>query len=121
MKKIIDDICEHIGRHGLWRGKLLRAINEGILEESLDEIKQTKHIGEWAHNIVPEEFRKSEHYSELIDIHNRFHETVAKVAELAISGKKEKALKMMESHGEFGIVSRELTNFLVKIRKLYGS
>ena len=70
---------------------------------------------------MPKEFKKREHYSELIDIHNRFHEAVAKVAKLAISGKKEKALKMMESHGEFGIVSRELTDFLVKIRKLYDS
>jgi methyl-accepting chemotaxis protein len=111
-----EEIEDAVGAHGVWKRKLKKAITTGEIDVDIATIKADKQcdFGKWLYGpAITERHKNSEHYREVQELHAVFHETAAKVAQLAISGEKAHAMKMLEANGEFTVASAELTTSMI--------
>ena len=107
-----EEIKDAVGAHGVWKRTLKSAIATGKIDVKVSAIKADKqcNFGKWLYGpSITEEQKNSEHYLKVQRLHATFHEIAAKVAQLAISGEKAHAMKMLDVHGEFTVASAELT------------
>ena len=114
--KFKQEIKDAVGAHGAWKRKLKSAITTGKIDVEIATIKADKQcsFGKWLYGpTITEKQKNSEHYSKVQELHVVFHETAAKVAQLAISGEKAHAMNMLEANGEFTIASAELTTSMM--------
>ena len=114
--KFKEEIRDAVGAHGAWKRKLKNAITTGKIDVEISTIKADKQcsFGKWLYGpTITEKQKNSEHYSKVQELHAVFHETAAKVAQLAISGEKAHAMNMLEANGEFTIASAELTTSMM--------
>ena len=71
-------------------------------------------FGKWLHGTtITEQQKSSDHYRNVLELHAAFHEIASKVAQLAVSGKKAHAEKMLDVNGEFTTASAALTTSMV--------
>jgi methyl-accepting chemotaxis protein len=111
-----EEIEDAVGAHGVWKRKLKKAITTGKIDVDIATIKADKQcdFGKWLYGpAITKRQKNSEHYREVQELHAVFHETAAKVAQLAISGEKAHAMKMLEANGEFTVASAELTTSMI--------
>jgi len=111
-----EEIKTAVGAHGVWKRKLKSAVTTGKIDVEISTIKadQQCNFGKWLHGAtITEKQKKSEHYRKVQELHVVFHEKAAKVAQLAISGEKAHAMKMLEASGEFTMASAELTTSMM--------
>jgi hypothetical protein len=88
----------------------------GEIDVEIATIKADKQcdFGKWLYGpAITKKQKNSEQYREVQELHAVFHETAAKVAQLAISGEKAHAMKMLEANGEFTVASAELTTSMI--------
>jgi len=114
--KFKEEIEDAVGAHGVWKKKLKRAITAGKIDVDIATIKVDKQcdFGKWLYGpTITERQKNSEHYHKVQELHAVFHEKAAKVAQLAISGEKAYAMKMLEANGEFTVASAELTTSMM--------
>jgi hypothetical protein len=114
--KFKDEITDAVGAHGVWKRKLKSAIATGKIDVKISTIQADKQcsFGKWLYGpTITEKQKNSEHYHKVQEFHAAFHEKAAKVAQLAISGEKAHAMKMLEVNGEFTIASAELTTSMM--------
>jgi methyl-accepting chemotaxis protein len=109
---INDQISAAIGAHGLWKGRLRTAIEKGVSETPVNVVRDDRqcNFGKWLHG--PEldaTAKKSAHYGACVEIHRRFHSAAADVLQLAMSGKKDEASRLLAPDQPFGKISSELT------------
>jgi Chemoreceptor zinc-binding domain len=112
----IQEIDKAIGAHGIWKTRLKQAIATGKLDVKPAEIKLKDHcpFGKWLHgSSLTDQDKTSQYYLKTVELHARFHLVAAKVAELAIAGKKVEAEKLLASGGEFLTISGNLTETLM--------
>lgn len=57
--------------------------------------------------------KSSPHYTKCLGLHRQFHIVAAKVLSLALNGKKNEALHLMDLKGEFTLASASLTKAMV--------
>jgi hypothetical protein len=62
----------------------------------------------------------SKHYQTVKELHAEFHKTAARIAELAVSGNKTEAEKMMSFGGEYTKISGKLTSAMMEWKKNIG-
>ncbi len=111
-----DEIKNAVGTHGMWKKKLKSAISSGRIDVQVSTIKADNQcsFGKWLHGpTITEKQKSSNHYRNVRELHAVFHEKASKVAQLAISGNKAAATKMLEVNGEFSEASAALTTAML--------
>ena len=117
---IIAEIEKGIGVHGLWKAHLKRAIETGKFDASIDTIRKDDHcdFGKWLYGSTLSDIDKaSNSYKTVRDLHEEFHRTAAKIVDLALSGRKDEASKMISHNGEYALISSKLTAKMMEWKK----
>ena len=113
----IEELDKAIGAHGMWKTRLKQAIATGQSEVSVATIQQDNQcaFGKWLYGTtLSSQDKTSSHYKNVRQLHAQFHETAARVASLALSGKKVEAEAMMAIGGEYAAVSGKLTQAMIE-------
>ena len=116
----IAEIEKGIGVHGMWKARLRRAIETGKFDASIDTIRKDNHcdFGKWLYGSTLSDIDKaSNSYKTVRDLHEEFHRTAAKIVDLALSGKKDEASKMISHDGEYALISSILTAKMMEWKK----
>jgi hypothetical protein len=116
----IQEIDKAIGAHGMWKTRLKMAIDTGKVDAPLDVIRTDNQcaFGKWLYGTTLSAADKtSPDYQAVKTLHAEFHKTAANVAELASSGKKAEAEKLMGFTGAFTLVSGKLTAAMMEWKK----
>ncbi len=111
-----DEIKNAVGTHGMWKKKLKSAIVSGKIDVQISTIRADDQcsFGKWLHGpTITEKQKNSNYYQKVRELHAVFHEKASKVAQLAISGNKAAATKMLEVNGEFSEASASLTTAML--------
>lgn len=107
-----EEIDKAIGAHGMWKARLRSSIDTGKTEVPVATIMMDNQceFGKWLHGTTITSAEKvSADYKQVKDLHTTFHTLAAKVAELATTGKKTEAEKMMAQGGEYAKTTSALT------------
>ncbi len=111
-RTLAEEIARAIGAHGHWKAQLRAAIASGELDVKVASIRVDDQcaLGKWLHgsNMADSE-RDHDHHEIVARLHAEFHRVAARVAELALSGNKAEAQKLMDLDGEFTHASAKLT------------
>lgn len=111
-----NEIKKAVGDHGMWKKVLKNAIDTGKIDAQISTIKADNQcsFGKWLYgSTITEKEKNSSHYKEVRELHAAFHEKASKVAQLAISDHKARAMKMLEVNGEFTTASAALTTSMI--------
>jgi predicted RNase H-like nuclease (RuvC/YqgF family) len=111
-----DEIKKAVGDHGMWKKTLKNAVDTGEINVQISTIKAENQcsFGKWLYgSTITEKEKNSSHYQEVRELHSAFHEKASEVAQLAISGQKARAMKMLEVNGEFTKASAALTTSMM--------
>jgi len=95
----------------MWKGRLQSAIEKRSSEFSPAAVRLDDQceFGKWLLNVPDPAIRSSASYNKCVDLHRQFHQTAAKVLDLALTGNPDAAKKAMGIGSEFGKVSASLT------------
>lgn len=106
----IDAISKGIGAHGMWKQRLIDAINTGQSEWTPSVVCQDDQceFGKWFYSCSDSE-KKSSHYDKIKTLHASFHKTAADVLGLALGGKKTEAEKAIGEGSDYKSISYSLT------------
>jgi len=74
-------------------------------------------FGKFLYSNTDPAIKSSAHWRTCLDLHSRFHQSAARVLQLAVSGNKEAAKKEMDPQSEFFKLSRTLTAAMLKWRE----
>jgi len=113
----VQEIEKAIGAHGMWKARLKAAIDTGKSEMPVETIRVDNQceFGKWLYGAtLSAQDKTSPHYSKVKELHAQFHKTAARVAALALSGKKAEAEKMIASGGEYAEASAKLTGAMME-------
>jgi hypothetical protein len=111
------EIKEAIGAHGLWKGRLKKAIEGGTAELQPSVVQQDNQcaFGKWLYGSSLTSLEKnSPHYAECRELHRSFHVAAAKVLNLALTGRTQEANQAMGPGSEFGRLSLALTRAMTQ-------
>ncbi len=111
-----DEIKNAVAAHGRWKAKLKTAIDTGKIDTDIPAIKADNQcaFGKWLHGpTITERQKNADHYREVKKLHAQFHEKASKVAQLAVSGNKAAAVRLMDVNGEFTKASAALTTAML--------
>ncbi len=114
--RLKEEIKKAVGDHGMWKKRLKGAVETGKIHVQISTIKADDqcNFGKWLYgSTITEKEKNSSHYQNVCELHAAFHEKASKVAELATSGHKEAAMKMLEVNGEFTTASAALTTAMM--------
>jgi len=121
MMSLKDEITKAIGAHGLWKARLLSAIETGTSEFAPDQICHDDRcdFGRWLHgSSVPAAAKHRPEYETCRRLHADFHQEAARVLKLALGGHKDQALHAMDRAGRFAQLSGDLTGAMMKWTKI---
>ncbi len=111
-----EEIKKAIGDHGTWKKRLKDAIGTGKIDVQISAIRDDSQcsFGKWLYgSTIREKEKNLSHYQKVRELHVAFHEIASVVAQLAISGHKDRATKMLEVNGEFTAASAALTTSMI--------
>jgi hypothetical protein len=106
------EIDHAIGAHALWKSRLKMTIESGRIDMPVDSIRRDDQcdFGKWLQGKALSAADKATADCRKVDeLHRRFHQTAARVVELALSGRKAEAETMMILGGEYAAISDKLT------------
>ena len=111
-----DEIQEAIGAHGLWKGRLDTAIETGSCKFTVATVAQDSQcaFGKFLYSSTDPAIRNSAHWRTCLDLHSRFHQSAARVLQLALNGNKDAAQQAMDPQSDFFKLSRSLTAEMLK-------
>ncbi len=115
-----DEIKKAIGAHGMWKSRLLTAIETGKSEFAPDQIRHDNQcdFGRWLYGAaLAASAKQAPEYEACRRLHAEFHQEAAKVLGLALAGHKDKALSAMSNTGSFADISGHLTGAMFKWSK----
>lgn len=114
------EIEQAIGAHGMWKVRLRRAIETGQFDTPVATVRTDNQcaFGKWLYGpTVTAQDKTSVQYKTVQTLHAAFHKVAARVAELAIAGKKAEAEKLMATGEEFATASLKLTAAMIEWKK----
>jgi hypothetical protein len=113
-----DEIQTAIGAHGLWKGRLLTAIDTGTSKFTVATVAQDTEcaFGKFLYANADPAIKNSPQWRTCVDLHSKFHQCAARVLQLALTGNQAAAKKEMDGQSEFLKLSRALTAEMVKWR-----
>ena len=105
-----DTIVKGISAHGLWKQRILDAIDTGKSEWSPSTVCQDNNceFGKWLLSCSAEE-KSSPHYNNIKGLHSDFHKIAANVLDQALTGKKTEANEAINMGGKYRSISGALT------------
>jgi hypothetical protein len=111
----IDDA---IGAHHQWKARLKNVIATGQLDVPLERIALAGRcaLGQWLQEGAPDGAPSATHCRDVLDLHVDFHRVAAKVAALALEGRKSDAQAMLAPTGEFTLISNRLAHAMAAWR-----
>jgi hypothetical protein len=112
-----DEITKAIGAHGLWKSRLMAAIESGKSDVAPDQVAKDNacEFGKWIYGAsVPADAKKMPEFETCRHLHADFHKTAADVLRLAISGNKAKAHEAIGHESKFANISSDLTMAMMK-------
>jgi hypothetical protein len=117
-KTQIDDA---IHAHTQWFIKLRVAIDRGSSEFNPDVVKTDNNciFGKWLYGDFPASKKGTVLYSEIKDLHAKFHAEAARILALAIAGQKDVALAGMETDSHIRQISAALMAKLNDLKKQF--
>lgn len=118
------EIDQAVGAHGMWKGRLKQAIDSGKLDTPVATIRTNNQcaFGKWLYgSTLSAQDKSSEYYKTVTELHTQFHQAAAQVAELATSGKKNEAEKLLVPDGRFASISSKLTAAMVAWKKSFSA
>ncbi|MBL9078947.1 MAG: CZB domain-containing protein [Planctomycetes bacterium] len=107
-----DQITAAIGAHALWKGRLIAAIANGNSEYDPANVEPDHRceFGKWLYTGLGAESRGGPEFTQVKDLHARFHKEAARILRLAVGGKKEEARSLLQ--GDYARISTELVQKL---------
>ena len=110
-----EEIINAVGYHGNWKQRLRRAIETGNSDFTVDKIKVDNQcdFGKWLHSLSADE-KNSSHWSNIQQLHTKFHIEAARSLELAAQGKNIEAENAISKGSSFAILSCEITMAMVE-------
>ena len=112
-----EEIKKAVGAHGMWKKRLLDAIESGASEFNPDNVCKDNlcEFGKWLYgDTVPAAAKTMPEYEKIRELHGKFHKIAGDVLKLATTGQKDKALAAISASSEFGTLSTSLTQALMK-------
>lgn len=97
--KIAELLETAIGAHGMYKTRLLQALEKGDLAEfaaaraGRDDLCA---FGKWVHQEVPPMLRNNPRYSKIVALHAEFHKSVATSLQLGDRGKTSEAINLVK-------------------------
>jgi purine-binding chemotaxis protein CheW len=112
---LAEAISTAIAAHGKWKTRLKGAIESGTLDVPVATVRVDNGcpFGKWLYGEIGAEDKTSPHYEKVRELHARFHQAAARVAEFALAGKKAEATAQLAMGGDFADVSARLTAALL--------
>jgi len=109
-----DRIEEAVSAHTHWFIKLRVAIIEGSSRFNPDAVRTDTNcdFGKWLYAEFPQEAAGSELFTEIKNLHADFHKQAAHILELAIRGRKDEALMLLEDGAKIRTCSANLIDRL---------
>ena len=103
-------IKDAIGAHGLWKSRLVGAIDTGKADVSVETAGSGTQcaFGKWLGGVKPAGTQSASH-AKVKQLHDAFHRVAANVLAHATAGRKTEASKAIASNGEFDRASFALT------------
>ncbi|HIE00132.1 MAG TPA: hypothetical protein EYP59_07550 [Thiotrichaceae bacterium] len=111
-----DKIDQAIWAHSRWKVHLKQAIETGQSDFTVETV-QNPHacaFGQW---LDSKEGKTLSHYSEIVELHQNFHQEAAHILSLALTGQKEDAATKVQLGSEFSHLTAKLVNKLADIGK----
>jgi hypothetical protein len=116
---VVDMIQKAITAHSSWKTRLKSAVATGKSDVTPADIKMDnrREFGKWLYGSdFSAAEKQAKNYRTAIDLHAKFHQEAAQVAEWALSGNKDEAEKAMGLEGSYSKDSSALTKELVQWR-----
>lgn len=110
----VKQIDKAIAAHGMWKQRLLKAINTGHSEytpENIDPDDRCE-FGKWLYSLSEKE-KASVDWNQVRSNHAEFHHQAAAVLRLALDGKPEAARQKVEQGGSYDNTSSKLTSAMM--------
>lgn len=113
-----EEIEKAIAGHAAWKIKLRRAVTDGQISISVENIRADNRcdFGKWLQ--TPAASRDPAKKAEVAKLHTEFHRVAAKVADLALHGKGAEASALMAPGGEYAVTSSKLTVAMMSWKKV---
>jgi len=110
------DFGEVVHNHSHWKFLLKKAIESGQCELSVAHVRDVHHcaFGRWLHSSAG---RSLPNYSEVVELHQRFHEEAANVLELALQRHFYQASEQLKLGSRFSQASANLISKLSDVRE----
>ena len=90
-----------LAAHVEWKKRLHDAISAGRSELEVEVVRRDNvcRLGQWLHSLSPP--AQGPDYLQVMAIHREFHKVAAEVVALAVEGKKEAALDLLDAGGKY--------------------
>jgi hypothetical protein len=117
----IRELDKAIAAHSMWKAYLRTAIDKGELHTSVEKIQDDHEcaFGQWLFGSgLTAQDRETAHYKTVKELHAKFHEETADIADLALKGKKSEAEALMASNSAYSALSAKLTAAMMAWKKV---
>lgn len=117
----LEAIDAAVEAHTKWFTRLGMAIQQGTSEFKPDTVKLDNQcdFGKWLYSSFPHSPSNQQLFGQIKSAHARFHQQAAEILQLAISGKKDEALHLMDNGAPLRKTSHELLNLLRMLKKTF--
>lgn len=112
-----EEIKKAVGAHGMWKKRLLDAIETGKSEFNPDNVVKDNNcdFGKWLYgDTISATAKAMPEYQMCRQLHEKFHKIAGDVLRMAVNGQKDQALAAISPQSEFGTLSTSLTQALMK-------
>ena len=109
-----ETIDKAIWAHSRWKVHLKQAIETGQSDFSVADVQNphTCAFGKWLDSAVGKSLPD---YSQIFELHKKFHEEASQILELALIGKTHEATEQMKLGSHFNQLTAQLVNKLADI------
>jgi hypothetical protein len=112
-----EEIKKAVGAHGMWKKRILDAIETGKSDFNPEGVSKDNNcdFGKWLYGTtIPAAAKSMKEYEDCRQLHAKFHTIASGVLKMALEGKKTEAAAAMSSSSDFGKLSTQLTQALMK-------
>jgi len=110
-----EEIMDAVGYHGNWKQRFRHAIETGTGDFVVEQIKNDNQcdFGKWLYSLSADE-KNSSHWSNIQQLHAKFHIEATRSLELAAQGKHNDAENAISKGSNYAILSCEMTMAMVE-------
>ena len=112
---IQEEIEKGIGAHGLWKQRLVDAIETGESDWAPEDVCRDDKcaFGQWLYSCSPTD-KSSPFYEDVRTLHAKFHKKACGILKMALEGHKQEAESEMVIGSEYRKISSTLTLKLIE-------